>query len=47
MADEKKYLDLQGLAEYDERIKALIESGDAQTIASLMSHISSISSNFV
>lgn len=46
MADEKKYLDLQGLAEYDERIKALIESGDAQTIASLMSHISSISSNF-
>lgn len=45
MAD-KKYLDLVGLGQYDAKIKALIDSKDAATLASAKSHAEGLAGNY-
>lgn len=43
---EKKYLDLTGLGQYDAKIKALIDSKDAATLASAKAHAEGLGSNY-
>ena len=43
---EKKYLDLTGLGQYDAKIKALIDSKDAATLASAKAHAEGLASNY-
>lgn len=43
---EKKYLDLTGLGQYDAKIKTLIDSKDAATLASAKSYADSLAVNY-
>lgn len=43
---EKKYIDLTGLAHYDEKIKAVIDSKDASTLKSAKDYADSLAGNY-
>lgn len=43
---EKKYIDLTGLAHYDEKIKAVIDSKDAATLKSAKDYADSLAGNY-
>ena len=43
---EKKYIDLTGLTHYDEKIKALIDSKDAATLAAATKAAEDLGANY-